>query len=57
MSHAYINRKDGSYFPSIPKGSYELNAGRKQARSYAILEGHLNEGWLSAARDEFQMGA
>jgi hypothetical protein len=52
ISHAYINAKDGSYFPSIPKDSYEVHAGKKQARSYAILEEHLNQAWIDAARQE-----
>ena len=51
ISHAYINVGDGSYFPSIPKYSYEIHAGKKQARSYAILEQHLQEAWLQQARE------
>ena len=52
MSHAYINRSDGSYFPSIPKGSYEIGVGKKQSSSYAILREHLEQAWIDAARQE-----
>ena len=51
ISHAYINVGNGSYFPSIPKDSYEVHTGKKQARSYAILEQHLREAWLQEARE------
>ena len=51
MSHAYINVGNGSYFPSIPKDSYEIRAGKKQARSYKILRTHLQEAWLQEARE------
>lgn len=47
VSHAYINRSDGSYFPSIPKNSYEVDVGKKQSRSYAILREHLRVAWQS----------
>jgi hypothetical protein len=52
MSHAHINKAQGEFFPSIPKGSYELNAGKKRSRSYAILGEHLHEAWVWAARIE-----
>ena len=52
ISHTYINVRDGSYFPSIPKDSYEIHAGKKQARSYAILDEHLKQAWIEAARQE-----
>lgn len=51
MSHAYINRKDGSYFPTTPKNSYELDAGKRQSRSYMILREHLHDEWLCQARE------
>ena len=52
ISSAYLNSRDGSYFPSIPKGSYEVGAGKKQSRSYAILETHLGKMYEEAAKME-----
>jgi len=52
IGHAYIDRRNGSYFPSIPKGSYELGAGKSQARSYAILRDHLHEQYIAIAKEE-----
>ena len=52
VSHAYINVSDGAYFPSIPKDSYEVHVGKKQARSYATLIEHLEQAWIEAARQE-----
>jgi hypothetical protein len=52
ISSAYLNSSDGSYFQSIPKGSYEIGSGKKQSRSYAILGAHLHEMWVEAARQE-----
>jgi hypothetical protein len=54
MSSAYLNSRDGSYFPSIPKGSYEIGAGKSQSRSYAILEAHLNKMYEEAAKEEMR---
>ena len=54
ISSAYLNSSDGSYFPSTPKGSYEIGAGKKQSKSYAILREHLHENWLAIARDEMK---
>lgn len=52
IGHAYIDRRNGSYFPSIPKGSYELGAGKSQARSYAILRESLHEQYVAIAKEE-----
>jgi len=52
ISSAFLNSSDGSYFPSIPKGSYEIGVGKKQSRSYVILEAHLHEAWVEAAKQE-----
>jgi hypothetical protein len=52
LSSAYLNRADGSYFPSIPKGSYEIGAGKKQSGSYACLESHLHDEYIEAAKME-----
>lgn len=52
ISSGYLNSKDGSYFPSTPKGSYELGAGKKSAKSYDVLRSSLHEQWLQIARDE-----
>lgn len=56
IGSAYQNSSDGSFFPSIPKGSYEMGAGNKQSRSYAILREHLHEAWVEIARLESRYG-
>ena len=54
IGSAYLNTKDGSYFPSIPKGAYEVGAGKKSARSYFELEKCLHEQWIEMAREEMR---
>jgi len=54
LGSAYLNTKDGSYFPSIPKGAYEVGAGKKSARSYFELEKCLHEQWIEVAREEMR---
>lgn len=54
IGSAYLNTKDGSYFPSIPKGAYEVGAGKKSARSYFELEKCLHEQWIEVAREEMR---
>ena len=52
IGSAYLNTKDGSYFPSIPRGAYEIGAGKKNARSYSELKKCLHEQWIELAREE-----
>jgi hypothetical protein len=52
ISSAYLDSSNGSYFPSIPKGSYEVGAGKKQSRSYAILKEHFHLTWIEKAKEE-----
>ncbi len=52
IGSAYLNTKDGSYFPTIPKGSYEVGVSRKNATSYLGLQVHLQKQWLEIAREE-----
>lgn len=52
MGSAYLNPNDGSYFPTIPKGSYEVGVSRKNATSYLGLQVHLQKQWLEIAREE-----
>lgn len=54
MGSAYLNTNDGSYFSSIPKGAYEVGAGKKSARSYFELEKCLHEQWIEMAREEMR---
>lgn len=54
IGSAYLNTKDGSYFSSIPKGAYEVGAGKKSARSYFELEKCLHEQWIEMAREEMR---
>ena len=54
IGSAYLNTKDGSYFSSIPKGAYEVGAGKKSARSYFELEKCLHEQWIEVAREEMR---
>ena len=54
IGSAYLNTKDGSYFSSIPKGAYEVGAGKKSARSYFELEKCLHEQWIEIAREEMR---
>ena len=54
IGSAYLNTKDGSYFPSIPKGAYEVGAGKKSARSYFELEKCLHEQWIEMAGEEMR---
>ena len=54
IGSAYLNTKDGSYFPSIPKGAYEVGAGKKSARSYIELKKCLHEQWIEMAREEMR---
>ena len=56
IGSAYLNTKDGSYFSSIPKGAYEVGAGKKSARSYFELEKCLHEQWIEIAREEMRYG-
>lgn len=51
MSHAYLGKNDGSYFPSIPKGSYEIGVGKNQSRSYAILKAHIDQEYHEIAKE------
>lgn len=52
MSSAYLSLNDNCYFDRIPKGSYEMGAGKKQSKSYAILKTHLHEMYVEAAKQE-----
>ena len=54
IGSAYLNTKDGSYFSSIPKGAYEVGAGKKSARSYFELKKCLHEQWIEMAREEMR---
>ena len=54
IGSAYLNTKDGSYFPSIPEGSYEVSAGTKSATSYLRLEICIHRQWIEIARDEMR---
>ena len=54
MGSAYLNPNDGSYFPSIPVGAYEVGVGRKNAVSYHELQIHLLEQWIEIAREEMR---
>lgn len=55
IGSAYLNTKDGSYFPSIPKGSYEVSAGTKSATSYLRLEICIHRQWVEIAREEMKL--
>ena len=55
IGSAYLNTKDGSYFPSIPKGSYEVSAGTKNATSYLRLENCIHRQWVEIAREEMKL--
>ena len=52
LGSAYLNPNDGSYFPSIPRGAYEISDGKKNARSYSELKKCLHEQWIEIAREE-----
>ena len=52
LGSAYLNPNDGSYFPSIPRGAYEIGAGKKNARSYSELKKCLHEQWIELTREE-----
>ena len=54
MGSAYLNTNDGSYFPSIPKGSYEVSAGTKSATSYLRLEICIHRQWVEIAKEEMK---
>jgi len=51
---AYLNPNDGSYFPSLLKGSYEVGAGKRDAKSYDALKKCLHEQWVEVAKEEYQ---
>ena len=55
IGSAYLNTKDGSYFPSIPKESYEVSAGTKSATSYLRLEICIHRQWVEIAREEMKL--
>ena len=46
IGHAYCGKD--SYFPSIPKGSYELRLGKSASRSYSVLEERIAPQYISA---------